>query len=421
MEAEIIISAAKQYVTREYTEHPHPTLVYHNLMHTQQVVKMAAQLAAHYHLSDEEMMIVMVAAWFHDIGYLYGEGKGHENRSADIARTFLAKNELPEHIQQQVAGCIQATQIPQNPTTLLEQIVCDADLAHLGSKDFKDRNKLLRHEIALVFNKDISGEEWTAGSIAFLESHTYHTAYANALLRPAKEENLQKLRDKLANKLAKHEKEQPVTLEEVTAGKAGKAKEGKKDKKEATAGKQKEKAAKPDRGVETMFRTTSTNHIRLSSMADSKAHIMISVNSIIISILLSVLFRKLDDYPNLVIPGLIFLATSVTTIVFSVLATRPNVNSGTFSKDDIENQRTNLLFFGNFHKMPLEDYQWGMTQMMNNSEYLYGSMIKDIYYLGVVLGKKYRLLHNAYNVFMFGLILSVLAFIVAAIFFPVRQ
>ncbi|HEY0273179.1 MAG TPA: Pycsar system effector family protein [Chitinophaga sp.] len=416
MEAGIIISAAKQFVTRQYAEHPHPTLVYHNLTHTQQVVKVAAQLAAHYHLSEEELMIVMVAAWFHDVGYLFGEGKGHEARSAEAAHTFLSGREVPENIQLQVAGCILATQIPQKPNNLLEQIVCDADLAHLGTKDFRERNKLLRHEISLTHNKDFTGEEWTASSIAFLESHTFHTAYANALLRPTKEENLQKLKEKLADKQARHENDHPVTLDAaaIPGNATPPAKEGKE-------GRKKDKTAKPDRGVETMFRTTSTNHIRLSSMADSKAHIMISVNSIIISVLLSVLFRKLDDYPNLIIPGLIFLATSVTTIVFSVLATRPNVSSGRFSKDDIEHQRTNLLFFGNFHKMPVEDYQWGMMQMMNNSEYLYGSMIKDIYYLGVVLGKKYRLLHKAYNVFMFGLILSVLAFIIAALFFPVRQ
>lgn len=417
MEPGIIIAAAKQFITKQYAEHPHPTLVYHNLTHTQQVVKSAAQLAAHYHLSEEEMLTVMVAAWFHDIGYLYGEGTGHEARSAEMAHSFLTAQEVPEHVQLAVAGCILATQIPQRPKNLLEQIVCDADLSHLGSKDFKERNKLLRHELALVQHKEFTGEEWTANSISFLESHTYHTAYANALLRPGKEENLEKLREKLADKQAKNEKRLVALDNDVSALKAAVEKDDKADKKD----RKKDKPTKPDRGVETMFRTTSTNHIRLSSMADSKAHIMISVNSIIISVLLSVLFRKLDDYPSFIIPGLIFLATSVTTIVFSVLATRPNVSAGKFSKDDIEHQRTNLLFFGNFHKMPLEDYNWGMMQMMNNSDYLYGSMIKDIYYLGVVLGKKYRLLHKAYNVFMFGIIVSVVAFTIAAIWFPNRQ
>ena len=169
-----------------------------------------------------------------------------------------------------------------------------------------------------------------------------------------------------------------------------------------------------------MFRTTSTNHIRLSSMADSKANIMISVNAIIISVLLSVLLRKLEDYPNFILPAIIFLATSVTTIVFSVLATRPNVTSGRFTDLDIRSKKANLLFFGNFHQMSYQEYEDGMETIMQNGEYLYSNMIHDIYNLGVVLGRKYRLLRIAYNTFMYGIVASVLAFIIPAVFFPVK-
>jgi hypothetical protein len=155
-------------------------------------------------------------------------------------------------------------------------------------------------------------------------------------------------------------------------------------------------------------------------MADSKAHIMISVNSIIISVILSVLVRRLEDYPNMVIPSIIFLTTAVLTVIFSVLATRPNVTSGIFTKADIEKKNANLLFFGNFYKMHLEEYEWGMKQMMTDADFLYSSLTKDVYHLGVVLGHKYKLLRISYNIFMFGLIISVLAFLIAAIFFPVK-
>ena len=62
-----------------------------------------------------------------------------------------------------------------------------------------------------------------------------------------------------------------------------------------------------------------------------------------------------------------------------------------FTKDDIMNKDTNLLFFGNFYKMNLKDFTWGMEEMMNNRDFLYGSMIKDFYFLGQVLGRKYKL------------------------------
>lgn len=175
----------------------------------------------------------------------------------------------------------------------------------------------------------------------------------------------------------------------------------------------------PVRGIETMFRTMSANHLELSSIADNKANIMISINSIILSIIVSVLGRKLEEYPNFNIPTLILTLVCLGTIVFAVLATRPNVTSGVFTKDDVYKKRTNLLFFGNFHSMKLDDYEWGIKEMMKDSDYLYGSMIRDNYFLGKVLGKKYRLLRIAYTIFMFGLVIAILSYGVAIVFFPV--
>ncbi|RZM23387.1 MAG: phosphohydrolase, partial [Pedobacter sp.] len=75
--------------------------------------------------------------------------------------------------------------------------------------------------------------------------------------------------------------------------------------------------------------------------------------------------------------------------------------------------KTNLLFFGNFYKMQLEEYQWAMNEMMKDNDYLYNSMIKDLYFLGLVLHRKYKLLRITYNIFMFGIIVSVIAFVIA--------
>ncbi|WP_341841511.1 Pycsar system effector family protein [Chitinophaga caseinilytica] len=407
MEISSVIAAAQAYVSRQYESHPDPVLVYHNLMHTSQVVQAADQIAAYYRLSDTDHLIVMLAAWFHDMGYLEGERAAHESAGADAVIAFAKEQGLPEATGRAAADCVLATKIPQQPKNLLEQIVCDADLFHLGSKEFSKRNKLLRTEAELSAGKKISSAEWTRTSIQFLESHQYHTAYARTLLNPQKEDNIEKLKIKL-------EEKQREAMEE-SIGIAPDKKKAEKDK-----DKDKDKDEKKKPGVETMFRTTGTNHIRLSSMADSKANIMISVNSIIISVLLSVLLRKLEDYPNFIFPAVLFLSTCVTTIVFAVLATRPNVTSGRFTEEDIKNKKSNLLFFGNFHQMSYQEYEAGMDTIIKNTDYLYSNMIHDIYNLGVVLGRKYRLLRLAYNTFMFGLVASVIAFTVAAIFFPVK-
>src|SRR5690606_21778103 len=109
-----------------------------------------------------------------------------------------------------------------------------------------------------------------------------------------------------------------------------------------------------------------------------KANILISVNSIIISILIGFLASKLDSNPHLIFPTFFLIGVSVITIVFSILATRPNVTKGVFTEEDIKNRKANLLFFGNFHGMTREEYKMGMLATMKDSDYLYTSMIDDI-------------------------------------------
>jgi len=416
-----IIEAAGHYVKAQYQQHPHPDLVYHNLEHTQQVVQAAEQIAVHYRLQEQDLLVVMVAAWFHDMGYLLGNVREHEEKGAELAREFLQQQQVPASVQQQVTGCIMATKMPQSPHNLLEEIVCDADLFHLGSRHYRERSKLMRQEAAATFGKDISSATWTESNLLFLENHQYFTDYCRVLLKQQKAENIKWLKRKLEKKQEEAGMAMPPAAPAPVKAERTRSEKVKAEKAKEVQPDKEKKQKKPGRGVETMFRTTSTNHIRLSAMADSKAHIMISTNAIIISILLSVLLRKLEDNPNLILPSFLLLATSVVTIIYSVLATRPNVTNGRFTRDDIERKTTNLLFFGNFHGMTLDEYRWGMTEMMKDAGFLYGSMIQDIYHLGVVLGHKYRLLRIAYNIFMFGLIISVLAFIIAVVFFPVKD
>ncbi|MGK0324156.1 MAG: hypothetical protein ACJAR4_002204 [Psychroserpens sp.] len=95
------------------------------------------------------------------------------------------------------------------------------------------------------------------------------------------------------------------------------------------------------------------------------------------------------------------------------MATRPNVTQGKFTKEDVANKKVNLLFFGNFHKMKLDEFEWAMSEMMQDRDYLYSSLTKDLYFLGLVLNSKYNLLRITYTVFMIGIVVSVIAFAVA--------
>lgn len=174
-----------------------------------------------------------------------------------------------------------------------------------------------------------------------------------------------------------------------------------------------EKMERPERGIETMFRVTLNNHTRLSEIADSKANILLSVNAIIISIALSTLIPKLDAPSNahLIMPTLVMLLFSVASIIFAIMSTRPKVTRGVFTPEDVAQKKVNLLFFGNFYKMPIESYLKAVNEVMKDRDYLYDSMIKDLYYLGLVLNRKYKLLRITYTVFMIGIIVSVATFV----------
>jgi hypothetical protein len=129
--------------------------------------------------------------------------------------------------------------------------------------------------------------------------------------------------------------------------------------------------------------------------------------------MVSLLLGKLQFYPEYIVPTIILVLVCLSAVIFAILATRPNISGGTFTKEDIQNKQINLLFFGNFFKVALPDYDWAMKEMMNDKDYLFGSMIKDIYFLGIVLARKYKLIRISYNIFMFGLVISILAFGIA--------
>jgi len=373
-------------------------LPYHNMLHTERVVEAAKQIAGHYQLNDHDLFVVTVAAWFHDLGYYTGESKDHEIKGAEMAVALLKEKRVDEATIAEVKGCILATKMPQKPVSLPEKIVCDADLFHLGTDEFNDRNKLMRKEQELALHKEISRKEWRLGTIQLLKSHHYHTDYCRLLLNDKKQENLEQL-------LKKEKDRQPESANALKADLVS----------DLDPKAEKKKPEKPVRGIETMFRVASTNHQRLSDMADSKANIMISVNAIIISVVIGFVGRRLESSQFLLIPTLILLIGCVSTIVLAILATRPKIPDGSFSREQLDNKTVNLLFFGNFYKMDYELYYDGMKKVMADSDFLYGSLIRDIHSQGKVLGSKYKLLRISYTIFMFTLIVSVLAFAITFI------
>lgn len=173
----------------------------------------------------------------------------------------------------------------------------------------------------------------------------------------------------------------------------------------------KKKLGSRKRGVSDMFRTSYRTHMDLSGIADNKSNIMISINGIIISIVIASISPKIDSNPWLLIPTSILLISSLLSMVYAVLSARPRVSKEKVTLEDVRANRANILFFGNFYTLPRADYVEGLEELMQDSERLYDNMARDLHGLGVVLAKKYTLLRTAYNIFMIGLVLSVISFI----------
>jgi hypothetical protein len=167
-----------------------------------------------------------------------------------------------------------------------------------------------------------------------------------------------------------------------------------------------------ERGIETMFRTSYNTHVDMSSLADSKANIMISINGIIISIILASISPKIDSNPWLLLPTSVLLISCLVSIVYSILAARPRVSSTSLTLDKVRSENANILFFGNFVTLSEEDFRAGMTELLQTPERLYDNMLRDIYGLGKVLTRKFSLLRAAYTVFMFGLVASVVLYLI---------
>ena len=393
------LSKVSEYVTNLLKNNLPDGCVYHNIEHTLNVVESAKLIGAHSGVSTEDMEILLMAAWFHDTG-LINAYTGHEEKSIDIFKKFIGENQLPAEKIEMVAHLINATRIPRNPKSLLEKIICDADISHTGQKGFQVRIKLLRQEWENMLGKKYTDIEWLNSNIDFLTNNKFNTDYAKQVFEEQRQKNLGKLKKRLIKektgiKIGIPSKETSITDKQKTV-----------------------KSKQAERGIETMFRNTIRTHVEFSGLADHKANIMISINTLILTAIVAVMVRKLDTNPHLIIPTAILGTVSLITLILAVMVTRPKITSGTFTHEDIKEKRANLLFFGNFFKMDLKEFEWGMNEMMNDKDYLYGSMTKDFYYLGQVLGQKYRYLRICYNIFMYGIIISVLAFAAAVILFP---
>ena len=177
------------------------------------------------------------------------------------------------------------------------------------------------------------------------------------------------------------------------------------------------------RGIDTLYRTSFRNHINLSEIADGKANMMIGINTIILSVIITLAASGLtisQDFfiENLrfTVPVFLLLLGSLTSVIFAILSAKPNVTSEKIDINNLEESKKSIIFFGNFISLELSKFIEGLKKLKYDQSLLYDNMSIDLYYLGKVLAKKYKLLRYSYMIFMTGLILSVISFILIFLF-----
>ena len=384
-----VLEAARVYVRECFDTGLTTDHLYHNQEHTRRVCEAVVELGRTTGLIDDQLELLELAALFHDLGFTESY-EGHEAVSRQLADQFLSEHGFPEDRKQEVLNLIEVTYPPKVPQTELEKIMCDADLSNLGSTDYFEYLEALRYEWKVFLNQEYTDEAWYKLNYKFVKNHRFYTdsaiqAYDGQWTKNRKQ--LKKLRDEFRSPVLVNEKQAKPKNQAPQQG-----------------------SISDSKSAQTMFKTSLRNHLDLSALADNKANIMLSVNALIVTIVMPLAGSFVNEHPELLYPLLVLLLTCLSSMVFATLATRPIKMAGETSKKSIKNGTSNLFFFGNFYKMNYSAYETGMMEIVADNNKLDNSIMRDLYFLGKSLGRKYHLLRICYTIFMIGIISTVLIY-----------
>lgn len=377
-----LIEEAAHYVQSLFDKH-RSLSAFHTIDHAKEIAAVAYDLAQEYDLEEHEQETLMLAAWFYFSGFTR-KVRNFQVASSEIAREFLTGKEYSESLQLEVCGLLHEEHC-SDTSPLLTQLLHDALSSYLGRKRFFRKMELLRIERENLLGKVYTDYEWEQLVFRYLTAHRFLTSAGKQEYRKRKVKNINKQR-KYVNKAHK------TTTRQNTGKDFG-------------------------RGVDTLYRSNYNNHIALSSIADGKSNMMISINTIILSVIVTLSGAGFTfgstfkvEHLRYTVPIFILLAGSLVSVIFAVLSARPKVTNVEIDMQKVRRNKSSLIYFGNFLQVPLQDFIDHLSNLKKSQQRLYDSMSTDLYYLGMVLDKKYRLLTWSYNIFMCALALSVVAF-----------
>ncbi len=388
------------------------SIIYHDLGFASRFQQYIDKIVADNEIDSETHQLSKIAGWifaasWENIVPEFSKKEFKSNReevSLETLEVFLAEHPLDDVFVEKLKAGLSDFSFGSHPKTMIGKILHDGTTADLVMGNSKKVLKKI-HEELLLKDVTLSKKKWYDVSSEILSELSFNLPHCKAHYDPLLDDlllEIQKDKKKLGRSAdLALKKELDISDAELKQLKKNLANSKGRD----------------DRGIQTLFRTTSKNHYTLNEMVDRKASIMITVNSIILSLVLGGILRSTVEHghPHFSVQNLAILAltlTSIFSIIFAILSIRPAATHGEFTEEEIRNQEGNLLFYGNFHQMQQRDYEWAFLRMTNDQDYLYSSMVRDIFFLGKLLAKKYKLIRMSLTIFLVGLVIAVLISIV---------
>ncbi len=391
----LFIQMALQFIYRYYDRYHQTGAVYHGFFRVTELGKKVKTLALENKLKDETLEIAAIALFFLDTAQLQ-QTTIFPKDSIELAKAFLQEKQYPTQKLNRVVTTIQTLASRKSPNEVEEKLALDTLHAFDFGEQFTQLTPLKRAEQEFLHQMQYTNLEWFQEQLQQLLHTKFYTVAAKTKYEPILGQNILYLKQKIEK--ASKDSPTPQSLDLTGNTKPFYQIENK----------------VPNRAIQTFFRANYRNHINLSAIADNKANIMISVNAILISVLITILTYQniTTTNPKILLPVVIFLVTGLTSLIFAVLSIRPKVTTLNNENTPIENVKHNIVFFGNFVHLKLNQFEEAMDEMFQNGELLYGNMTRDLYYLGKVLDKKYRYLTISYNIFMVGFVATVISFLI---------
>ena len=372
-----IVPVASDYVKQLLNSSLSSSHYYHNWDHTREVWEEARDLGQAAQLPDDQLEILQLSALFHDTGFVKSYSD-HETHSKTITQEYLKNQSYSDDKLQQILLTIEATRVPHRPADKIGSLLQDADLASLASPKWESYNINLRKERAALEQKEFTDLDWAQLNLEFYKNTVYQTLEGKTKYDEQKKNNRDALKDQ--SKLIKKQSNPSLINGNRTA--------------------------------ELLFKTALRNHINLTQIADNKANIMLTVNAMILTFAMPILFQKASIRENWYFAGPFSIIgfCCIISIVYATLATQPGKFQGKFKADDMEAGKGSLFFFGNFFATSLDDYTAAMKKALANEDRLDDSAILDLYFMGKSLGRKFLLLRQCYSFFLFGIIIGSVLF-----------